>query len=86
MNASTDIASSNQSETEALRKDLEQLRKDFSSLSQDVQKTSGTQVQAGLDKANQGLGFVSKELKLRPFTSIIAAFGLGLLLGKLLNR
>lgn len=77
-------------ETDALQKDLEQLRKDFKALSAELKSSYKGQAQAGLDKARDHVGDRfgdwCGELESRPFTCIAAAFGAGLLFGKLLGR
>lgn len=77
-------------DADTLRNDLEQLRKDFKALSEQVKHRSREQVQAGVDDARDRiggyLGDCCKEIEARPFTSIIAAFGAGLLLGKIFGR
>lgn len=77
-------------ETDALQKDLEQLRKDFKALSAELKSNSQNQVQAGISKAreqaNSRFGDWCGEIESRPFTCITAAFGIGLLVGKVFSR
>ena len=84
-------------ETQALRKDLEQLRKDFAALRDSAQRSSEAQFQAGVDSAREHFDQwqqeagrrvedLGAEIKARPFTSILAAFGVGMLLGKTFGR
>lgn len=73
-------------EAAALRKDIEQLRKDLAALAESVRHRSSDQVQAGFDTARQHAGDLGREIEARPLTSVAAAFGIGLLLGKLFSR
>lgn len=73
-------------DTEALRKDFEQLRKDFAALSENVKSRSNDQVNSGINKAYESLDGMSSELQSRPFTLMLSAFGIGLLLGKVFSR
>lgn len=88
---------SNSPETDALRKDMEQLRKDLGALSDSVKHSSNEYAQASLDMARERFNELcreagrhtqelSGEIEARPFTSILAAFGIGLLLGKIFGR
>lgn len=73
-------------ETDALRKDLEQLREDLALLNGVVRDNSRNRVQAGVDKARDCFDNLNGEMRARPFTGMVAAFGVGLLAGKLLSR
>jgi len=95
--ASKNETNANTAETEALKKDIEQLRADLAALSESFKNSMNAQAHAGLHKARdhfqdaaQEAGRYtqqwSDEIKTRPYTSVIAAFGVGLLLGKLFSR
>lgn len=73
-------------ETDALRKDFEQLRKDFTALSESVRHRSNQQVQAGINQAGDRLRGIESEIESRPYTGMLTAFGIGLLIGKLFSR
>lgn len=84
-------------ETEALRKDMEQLRKDLAALSDSVKRSSSEYAHAGMDAARDRFNDIrreagrhtqelSGEIEARPFTSILAAFAAGLILGKIFSR
>ncbi len=88
---------SNSPETDALKKDIEQLRKDLGALTDSVKHRSSEHAQAGIDSARERFDEMrreasrhtqdlSGEIEARPFTSILAAFGIGMLLGKLFGR
>lgn len=88
---------SNSPETDALRKDLEQLRKDLGALTDSIRHRSNEQAHAGMDIARERFNELAREagrhtqdlsgeIEARPFTSILAAFGIGLLLGKIFGR
>ncbi|HLQ86489.1 MAG TPA: hypothetical protein VK110_10090 [Salinisphaeraceae bacterium] len=76
----------NTPETDALRKDVEQLRKDISALSDTIKQRSNEQLHAGLDSARSQVKDWTGEIESRPITSIVTAFGIGLLLGKIFSR
>lgn len=84
------------SETDALKKDLDALRNDLRELAEDVRASGEKRYQDGLDQARHTYEDlrsearrrgkeVGAEIEARPFTSILAAFGIGLVLGKLLR-
>jgi len=84
-------------ETDALKQDIERLKNDLSELAESYRAEGEKRAQAGVDSARgkynemrndaarhtQDLG---SEIEARPFTSVVAAFGVGLLLGKLIGR
>lgn len=76
----------NPSDTDALRKDMEQLRKDIAALGSNAKHRARGQAQARIDQACGRFDSWGHEIEARPFTSIMVAFGSGLLLGKLLGR
>lgn len=91
------MADKSDTELDDLKKELETLRGDFSSLLDTLKKTSGAQAQAGVDAArdsaerlrghaSDAAASLESEIQDRPYTSILAAFGIGFLLGKLLDR
>lgn len=80
------MADSTNTETDSLRADLDQLRKDFATLSKDVKDSSRGQVQAGADKVREGAAGLGSEIESHPVTSIVTAFGVGLLLGKVWSK
>src|SRR5699024_6626403 len=73
-------------ETDALRQDLEQLRKDFSALSDSLKQRSNEQLQAGMESARHRVDELGGVIQSRPCTSVLTAFGVGLLVGKILGR
>ena len=84
-------------ETEALKKDIDQLRRDLGTLADAVKKSTQQRAQAGVESAHAQFDDVRKQAELqteqvgaqikeRPFTSVLAAFGVGILLGKLISR
>lgn len=73
-------------ETDALRQDIEQLRQDLAALTDSVKQRTGTQTQAGLESARERACELGSQIEARPLTSVVAAFGAGLLLGKLFSR
>lgn len=73
-------------EADALRKDLDQLRNDLAALGEVVQKKSKNRMQAGVDKAKECFDSLGEEVQSRPFTGMLATFGIGLLVGRMLSR
>ncbi|WP_031435153.1 hypothetical protein [Methylomarinum vadi] len=86
-----------QASNEELQKQLEALRQDFAELAKTIKGMSSAYVgekQAGVQHAaeqaqqqvKESLGKAEAEIKANPFTSMAISFGLGLLIGKLLDR
>lgn len=84
-------------ETESIKKDIEQLRNDLAALAKSYKAAGEQQARAGLDsargsyndlrdEASRRTQDVGSEIEARPFTSVLAAFGIGLVLGKLIGR
>lgn len=85
------------SETDALKKDVEQLRADLATLTDSLKKRTNEQTQAGMSRARsrmhnmtqEGERYARKcceEIEARPFVSILAGLGVGMLLGWLFKR
>lgn len=84
-------------ETEALRADIEALRQDLKNLASDVRSSGDRHARESLDQirelyedvrkqANEHGENLSAGIEARPLTSVLAAFGIGLLLGKIFGR
>lgn len=84
-------------EIEQLKGELETLRKDFRQLTDTFKSMSRQQLNAGADYARQSADQVrgqareatqslEHEISQRPFSSVAAAFGIGFIMGKLLDR
>lgn len=84
-------------ETEALKKDVEQLRADLTALTESMKQRTNERTHARMDRARgqmrtaaqEGERYarqVCKEIEARPFVSILAGIGLGVLLGRLFSR
>ncbi|WP_370203255.1 DUF883 family protein [Alloalcanivorax venustensis] len=84
-------------ETEALKKDMDQLRRDLGALTEAFKRNSQQRAQAGVEHARDQFDQVRRQaegqaeqvgshIKERPFTSLLSAFGVGLLIGKLISR
>lgn len=89
--------SETKSETEALRADIDALRDDLKNLVSDVRSSGDKHAQESLDQirelyedvrkqADEHRKNFSAEIEARPLTSVLAAFGIGLLLGKIFGR
>ncbi|GAB3678804.1 DUF883 family protein [Salinisphaera aquimarina] len=88
---------SQSAETEALKQDIERLKNDLSELAKSYKAEGEKRAQAGVDSARDKYGELREEalrrkqdlgseIEARPFVSVVAAFGVGLLLGKLFGR
>lgn len=84
--ANTNTANTNTADTDTLRKDLDQLRKDVRNLSNDVKHDYQNQIEAGMSKARSRAGDWCSEIESHPVTSMVTAFGIGLLAGALFRR
>ena len=84
-------------DTDRLREELDTLRADFARLTEAVKATTEHTAQAGVNAARAGaqrararaseLGAdLEAQIEQRPYGSVMMAFGLGLVLGKLLDR
>lgn len=84
-------------ETDAIKQDMEALRKDLRDLAESVRASGERRYQDGVDQArdkydelrgeaSRRTKEVGAEIEARPFTSVLTAFGAGLLLGKLIGR
>lgn len=91
------MAAQNSEEVQALKDDLQTLRQDFAKLTESLKKSVREDVSAGADtarasaaqfqdRAREATRGLEAEVAARPLTSVAAAFGVGFLLGKLLDR
>jgi len=82
---------------EDLRADLEQLREDMGAMMKTVTRMASNGQREGLDKlkqasglaadqARQGVEVAEQSISRHPFTSVLVAFGAGLLIGKLIKH
>lgn len=89
--------SETKAETEALRADIDALREDLKKLASDVRSSGDKHAQESLNQIRELYEDVRKqagehsknfsaEIEARPLTSVFAAFGIGLLLGKIFGR
>jgi ElaB/YqjD/DUF883 family membrane-anchored ribosome-binding protein len=80
-----------------LRADFEALRSDVSSLVQTLKSDAIDQAHVGYDKLKQaggqaadqvrvGAAAVERQIEDRPLTSVLAAFGIGFIIGKLMEK
>ncbi|MDT0634692.1 hypothetical protein [Spectribacter hydrogenoxidans] len=91
------MAAQNSDEVQALKDDLQTLRQDFSQLTESLKNNLRDELGAGADaarasaaqfqdRAREATRGLEAEVAARPLTSVAAAFGVGFLLGKLLDR
>ncbi len=84
-------------EYETLRKELDQLRSDLGTLTQTLKGIATDEGSAAYDKvrqsaqkaqaqASQAIGAVGTEIGERPFTSMVTAFSIGLVIGMLFSH
>jgi ElaB/YqjD/DUF883 family membrane-anchored ribosome-binding protein len=80
-----------------LRADLEQLRDDMGAMMKTVSRMANNGQKEGLEKlksastvaadqARQGVEVAEQSISQNPFTSVLVAFGAGLLIGKLIKH
>lgn len=85
------------SDTEQLRADLDQIQKDVAALTETLKNLGADRGQEGLDAVKRAAAATESQVKAavksvedqvseRPFPSVLVAFGLGFLIGKLLDR
>lgn len=93
------MAAKNESEngSEELKAEFASLREDISKITETLGRLSGEQVSSGRERAretanrtrervNQAVGAVEGEIQHYPLTSLATAFGVGFIVGKLLDR
>lgn len=88
-------------EVQAIKDDIAGLRKDLQALVKTVADDQKTHGKEALDKAraevnrlagqarakgSEGISAIETHIEERPFTSVLMAFGIGLVLGKILDR
>jgi len=91
------MATATDKEIQELRSELAELKDEFAEIGQTMRRIANSAKDEGKerlrsvadrsrDQASQTWGAFEKEVEERPMTSLAAAFGIGLLLGKLLDR
>lgn len=91
------MAANTEKDFEELRKEFSELRSDVAKLTDTLKKLYGDTTAEGSERARQAAGYardrardsvdaVEQEISSRPLTSIAAAFGIGFIIGKLLDR
>ena len=80
----------NDAELDKLKADLATLRRDVSSLTEALRERGTARARAAADgvrdQATQAAQTVSHQIEDRPYTSVLTAFGIGLVIGRLLDR
>lgn len=80
----------NDTELEKLKSDLATLRRDVASLTETLKERGTARARAtaeGMrDQATQAAQTVGHQIEDRPYTSVLTAFGIGLVIGRLLDR
>ncbi len=83
--------------SEELKAEFASLREDISKITETLRRLSGEQVKDGRERTrqaasrtrervHQAVGSVEGEIQQYPLTSLAAAFGVGFIVGKLLDR
>jgi ElaB/YqjD/DUF883 family membrane-anchored ribosome-binding protein len=79
-----------QAQLDTLREDFSELTKTMKTMSADYAKQGQQKVRDGAQQARaqaaQSLDQAKQEVEARPYTSMAVAFGVGLVVGKLLDR
>lgn len=89
--------SDSESTSDELKAELASLREDISNITETLRRLSGEQVKSGRERTrqaakhtrervNQAVGTVEGEIQQYPLTSLATAFGVGFIVGKLLDR
>jgi hypothetical protein len=77
-------------EFDVLRNDLGTLKDDVAGIAKLLAKKGSAQLGGAVDtgkaKVQEGVGLLEDQIVVRPLTSLLVAFGLGVLLGKLTHR
>lgn len=73
-------------EMNKLKADIEALRKDFSALGETLKEISMEQAHSVRNQAHKASKNLEREIQERPLTSVLAAVGIGFLIGKLMDR
>lgn len=77
-------------ELEVLKSDLTQLRSDIRGLSESLMGTAKTRARDIKDQAGEhvehSVASVEQYIEAKPLTSVLVAFGIGIVLGKLFDR
>jgi len=91
------MAEQSGNESAELRAEIESLKSDVSKLTDTIKRVSSERAsqerervrqtaEQSRQKASEAAGVVGQEIQQRPLTSLAAAFGVGFVLGKMLNR
>lgn len=91
------MAATSEKDVEKLKTEFAELKSDVSKLTETVRDISGDGLEQGRDRirrraqrsreqAREAVDTVESEIGERPLTSVAAAFGVGFVLGKLLDR
>ncbi len=78
--------SGSENATNELKEELASLREDISRIAETLQRLSGEQVADGRERVRQAVGTVEDGIQHYPLTSLAAAFGVGFIIGKMLDR
>jgi ElaB/YqjD/DUF883 family membrane-anchored ribosome-binding protein len=81
----------------ALKGDIDSLKADLKTLSESIRHQAQSQARAGYAKAREasdkvrhqaqhGIEYAGDQIEERPLISVLTAFGVGFLIGKLLDR
>jgi ElaB/YqjD/DUF883 family membrane-anchored ribosome-binding protein len=71
---------------DTLRKDISSLVSSFGDAATDEVKTRGRRAREASRRGREGVAAVKQEIEERPFISVLVAFGIGVVIGKLINR
>lgn len=80
------MATNLEQDVEALKRELTELRSDISRLADTLWKVSGNTAAKGRERARETISAFEDEVGARPLTSVATAFGVGFIIGKLLDR
>ncbi|HET7674125.1 MAG TPA: hypothetical protein VFL54_01250 [Gammaproteobacteria bacterium] len=84
-------------EYDQIKSDVESLKANLKSIAETLKRQTESQARAGYEKvreigdkarhqAKQGAAIIEDQIEERPLISVLTAFGVGFVIGKLLNR
>lgn len=91
------MATDTEKEMNQIKSDIAELRKDFAALTSTLKTEAGDKARRGYQRAREageeaqdyaraGAREVESHIEERPFTSVLSAFGIGFIIGKLMDR
>lgn len=80
------MAANTERDVENLKSEFADLKSDVSELTKTIRGMSGNTVNKGRERAREAVDTFEHQVGQRPLTSLTTAFGVGFVIGKLLDR